>query len=298
MAETMTEQQPVAEPSRTAELAAAVRAGEYLYNPKPLYRDGLAVHFAGGWRKVLASRVMFWLVRKVIMARVARTSPEIVVRAVFCEEHVAHAMEAGVRQYVLLGAGYDTFSLRRADLLDTLRVYELDLAATQQEKFRRMRPAGLEKPRNTRYVETDLSRETVADALSRSDFDFAAPAVFSWFGVTYYLTHADIEKTLREIAGRAAPGSYVMFDYQSEAECTPPEWRNVHERTVAFVAKRGEPWLSAFHPDRIASQLQELGYTDIDHVAPAHINERFPPSQKDRSCPPFLGLIRAVTPAA
>ena len=161
-------------------------------------------------------------------------------------------MAQGIDQYVIVGAGYDTFALRRPDLMEGLTLYELDQEATQETKFQRMRTAGIEIPEAVRYVRTDLTEERLQDALARAEFDFTRPAVVSWFGVTYYLDRDSISRTLTSIAQSMAPGTTVVFDYLADSAWIPSDARPLQERAAAFVARRGEPWLSDFVPPRPA----------------------------------------------
>lgn len=286
-------------PSKTAQLVAAVRADVVKYYDNPPYLDELAIHFAGPfWRAVLANGLVRWIVVKKILSKVAPTSPVVVLRALFGEEQIPHALDAGIRQYVILGAGYDTFAMRREDLLDTLTIYELDQKATQEEKFRRMAKANIPRPRNTRYVQADLEREDMCDVLAEAGFDFDQPAVFAWFGVTYYLSHEAIRETLQTIATRMAPGSYVMFDYLSDPAFTPDDWKIIQEKSAAFVAKRGEPWIASFDPTNLESYLHDLGYHDFEHLGPQDVGPRYLAGRTDVLYPEFMGMCRAITRGA
>ena len=283
-------------PSKTAEIAAAVRADVYKYQVQPVYQDDLATHFTGPlWGTVLAHRFIRNFVVNRILVKTFPTSPCVVLRAIFGEEQITQGMASGIDQYVILGAGYDTFAMRRHDLLDRLAIYELDQQATQTEKLRRMAKAQIPRPRNTRYVAADLSQEDLYDVLVNAGLDPARPAIFSWFGVTYYLTRAAIEQTLQTIAARMAPGSYVLFDYLSDLATTPPSWQSVQEKTAEFVAKRGEPWIASFDPAQLPAYLQELGYTGIEHLPPPEITGRYLAGRTDIAYPEFIGFCRSIT---
>ena len=283
-------------PSKTAQIVAAVRADVYKYHDAPVYKDDLAIHFTGPfWRSVLANRILRNIVVNGFLAKVFPTSPSVVLRAVFGEEQIEQAMAAGIDQYVILGAGYDTFAMRRPDLLDSLTIYELDQAATQLEKFRRMAKGGIPKPRNTHYIAADLSKEDLFEVLVNAGLDPARPAVFSWFGVTYYLTPDAVTKTLKTISNRMAAGSYVLFDYLADLESTPPNWRVIQEKSAAFVAKRDEPWLTSFDPAQLPAYLEEQGYNNIDHLAPQEITGRYLVGRTDIAYPEFIGFCRSIT---
>ncbi len=299
MASPQTPSASAAKPSKTAELAAAVRADYFKYDKNPPYKDPLAIHFAGPlWTAVLANRWIRWIVLEKILSKVIPACPEIPLRALFGENQIPQALDAGIQQYVILGAGYDTFAMRHDDLLDRMTVYEVDQEVTQAEKFRRMAKANIARPRNTHYVTAELEHESLTDVLDKAGLDLAQPAVFSWFGVTYYLHHEAIREVLQTIATRMAPGSYVMFDYLADEAATPDAWKQTREKTAAFVAKRGEPWIASFDPAQLPAYLQDLGYGDIEHLAPHEVSARYLAGRTDILYPEFLGLCRAITRGA
>ena len=219
--------------------------------------------------------------------------PAVYTRARFGEDRLEIAVRQGVGQYVIIGAGYETLAMRRADLMTRLVVYELDQAATQETKRRRMRKAGIPTPARLRYVAADLNTENLDDALDRAGFDAARPALFSWFGVTYYLGEDAIRQTLRSIAAKMAPGSSVMFDYLAALESTPAAARGLRKRCADFVARRGEPWISSFSPTEIPDFLTRMGYSEIDNLEPNHIGPHYFSRHPDLVYPPLIGLCHA-----
>ena len=130
-------------------------------------------------------------------------------RARYTEDILEAAVrQQEVEQYVILGAGMDTFALRRPDLLARLQVFEVDHPGTQAHKRRRLREAGREHPAQLHFIPVDFSRENLAEALESSAYDPQAPSFFSWLGVTYYLTREAALATLRAIAAGGAPGEH------------------------------------------------------------------------------------------
>lgn len=282
-------------PSKTANFAAAVRAVHLRRASPPLFVDDLAESMCGPfWRRVVSNRVLSWLVIDVLLRRLP-TSPVVFTRARYGEDHAEAAAEQGVDQYVIVGAGYETIAMRRKDLMARLTVFELDLAGTQETKRRRMREAGIPEPEGVRYVAADLNTESLHGALERAGFDATRPALFSWFGVTYYLGRGAIRETLESIATRMAPGSSVMFDYLADADSTPAEARGLRERAAGFVARRGEPWISSFDPDEVPDFLVECGYSKIEHLEPSQVGTRYSTGQPGLVYPPFFGLCHAAT---
>ena len=221
--------------------------------------------------------------------------PAVYTRARFGEDRLEISIRQGVEQYVIIGAGYETLAMRRKDLMTRLTVYELDQAPTQETKRRRMRNAGIPTPERLRYVAADLNTENLDDVLSRAGFDAARPALFSWFGVTYYLGEDAIRQTLQSIAVKMVPGSSVMFDYLADPAWTPAASRGLQKRCADFVARRGEPWISSFNPAEIAEFLAGIGYSEIDNLEPDRIGPKYFSGHPDLVYPPFIGLCHAAT---
>ncbi len=283
-------------PSRTAELAAAIRALHRRRASPPLFVDDLAESMCGPfWRRVVSSRALSWLVVDVFLGRHLPIAPVVFTRARYGEDHAEAAAARGVEQYVIVGAGYETFAMRRPDLMKRLTVFELDQAGTQEAKRRRMREAGIPEPEGVRYVAADLNAEPLHGALRRAGFDATRPALFSWFGVTYYLGRDAIRETLRSIATRMARGSSVMFDYLADSGSTPAASRDLRRRGAEFVARRGEPWISSFNPAEVSGLLVETGYSEIENLEPDQVGPRYSSGHPDLVYPPFFGLCHAAT---
>ncbi len=285
-------------PSKTAELAAAVRALHLRRARSPVFRDDYAARMCGPfWRTVVSNSVLSWIVVDRFLGRLSPVSPVIISRARYGEERAAQAVRNGVNQYVIIGAGCETFAMRRRDLMTRLHVWELDLPATQDLKHRRMRQAGLALPEGVTYVAVDLGAENLKDALDRSGFDAGCPALFSWFGVTYYLDEAAIRQTLATIARDMAPGSSVMFDYLAESGSTPAPYRELQKRCNDFVNKRGEPWITSFLPPAVPGYLRDLGFAVVGHLEPERIGTDFLGADAGIDYPPFFGFVSAASAA-
>ena len=218
---------------------------------------------------------LHWLVVRKLMARLRSVQGEMLARARFCEDTLERAVERGTRQYVIVGAGLDSFALRRRDLASQLTVFELDYPAGQAAKRVRLRRLGEEIPVNLVFVPVDLERETVGEALARSPFDHDAPAFFGWLGVTYYLSRAAVLATLRAIADTATVGSEVVLDYSVPVETLPPEERERLQHVLDYVARRGEPWKSSFTPSEFAREVQALGYEEVATISPEEQERRY-----------------------
>ncbi len=281
-------------PSKTAELVAAGRAVHYRYDRPVILEDPYAIELCGSfWKTVVLVPPLKWLMNDVVLRRVAPVIPTFLVRALYGEQQAELAIRRGVTQYVIIGAGYDSFAMRRTDLTRSTTVFEVDQAATQNLKRRRMAKAGIPEPEQVRYVAADLNQVPLMDALAPHGFDPLKPAFFSWFGVTYYLPRESVDELFSLVLHDMAPGSAIAFDYLAEFEATPEHARKIHLQCQKFVAKRGEPWITALNPNTLVSDLKESGFSHVDHVLPWELDDRFLSGQSGLTCPQFIGLCTA-----
>ncbi len=200
------------------------------------------------------------------------TRAMVVVRSRIAEDEVARAAAGGVTQYVLLGAGLDTFAYRNPH--STVRVFEVDHPATQQLKRERLVTAGISIPQNLTFVACDFARTTVSDALPASGFNPGRPAVFAWLGVVMYLEPAEVMQTLRFVASLPA-GTALVFDYALPPSALPWVARLFYRRVLDRLAGRGEPWKSFNEPGPLRTTLTGLGFSRIEDLGPGDINARY-----------------------
>jgi methyltransferase (TIGR00027 family) len=272
------------QPSYTAMRAAAHRAAHQVIEQGRVFSDPLALAVLGASPEaVFGDEIDRPATRGMRLLIAARSR--------FAEESLAAAVARGVRQYVLLGAGLDTFAHRNPFAAAGLRVFEVDHPATQGWKRERLAAAGLEPPASLSFAPTDFERQTLADGLAAAGFDFARPAVFAWLGVVIYLTRAAVLETLGFVAGLPAP-SEVVFDYGMPRSAHPPGEQAGHARREARVAAMGEPWITRFTPGELAAELAQLGFDELEDLGPADISRRF--LGVDRPDGPGGHLIRAA----
>jgi methyltransferase (TIGR00027 family) len=196
-------------------------------------------------------------------------------RARYAEELLEKAVREGVRQYVILGAGMDTFAFRCPDLATQLQVYEVDHSATQAYKRSRLVEAGWEQPVQLHFIPVDFSRESPAAALASSSYDPEVPSFFSWLGVTYYLDRDAVSDTLRGIAEVAHPGSKVVFDYLDNDAFIPGRTARRVQIGMEYMRKMGKPMITGLAPSALAADLARLGLCLREHLSPADIEERY-----------------------
>ncbi|MFY9958573.1 class I SAM-dependent methyltransferase [Bradyrhizobium sp.] len=201
--------------------------------------------------------------------------PGVVIRSRYAEDALRAAMNRGTRQYVLIGAGFDSFALRRPAFSETLEIFEIDHPATQAFKVRRIKDCGISLPPSVHFVSADLANEDLAAALARSSFRRDEPAFFSWLGVTVYLTREANLATLHAVANVGAPGSELVFTYVDQSEFVSGGPRSLGDANVKAVTMLGEPFLSGFDPKEIANDLIRVGLELIEDLDGQRMSERY-----------------------
>jgi methyltransferase (TIGR00027 family) len=193
-------------------------------------------------------------------------------RSRFAEDELARAYAAGVRQYVVLGAGLDTFAYRNP--FTGLRVFEVDHPATQKWKRERLRSGEIAVPESMTFVPVDFEEKKLEDGLRECGFDCHAAAFFSWLGVTPYLTHDACMTTLSYIA-RMPAGSGVVFDFAVDRSLLNIGQRIALDALLRRVASLGEPMQLFFHPAKLQDELKELGFHRTEFLQRDEINARY-----------------------
>ncbi len=204
----------------------------------------------------------------------------IVARSRLAEDELQRALASGVRQYVVLGAGLDTFALRNPYRQAGLRTFEVDHPATQKHKLEVLARAGIVLPGSAQYVPVDFEKDDLEMRLHAAGFRFDEPACFSWLGVTVYLSHDAVLETLRFVAARP-PGSSITFDYRIPSATLPPIEKAIAEYSAGLFAAMGEPWISAFEPDALRQTLQTIGFGNLENLGPADLNARYFDRRRD-----------------
>ena len=259
----------------TADWVAGARALHQL-DTVHLIDDPFAAQLCGGpLRMVLRFRLLQWIVVELLLGDLKPVTQCILMRARYAEQALESAMANGITQYVIVGAGMDSFAFRRPDLLERLDVFEIDQPAMQQTKLERLDKAGLVVPTQLHFIAADLERVALIDALSGSSFDLARPAVISLLGLTYYLRPETLARTLRSIATHLAPGSHVVFDYLLDEEATSAQERDMRERLKAFVAKRGEPMVGAYSRTTMSALAADVNLAEEENATLMQVAQRY-----------------------
>jgi methyltransferase (TIGR00027 family) len=199
-------------------------------------------------------------------------------RSRFAEDALEAAIAGGVQQYVVLGAGLDTFAGRSSHA--DLRIFEVDHPATQSWKRQRLDESGIHVPVSVTFVPVDFERERLVDRLSASGFDMSMPAFCSWLGVVPYLTHEAAAETLRALGG-LAQGSGVAFDYAVPREALSAEQQAAFDWLAERVARAGEPFQPGYEPTELRALLLECGFTRVVELDGEAINARYFAGRRD-----------------
>jgi methyltransferase (TIGR00027 family) len=228
------------------------------------------------------------------------TSPfraSIVARARFIEDLVAEQAGHGVSQYVILGAGLDTFAQRRPEIASRLHVFEIDRPGPLAWKRQRLIELGFGVPEWLRLVPVDFEAgDAWSLRLADAGFDAGRPAVVASTGVSMYLTKAATAATLRQIAA-LAPGSTLAMTFLLPLELAAAEVRPGVEASAKGARASGTPFISFFTPADMLALAREAGFSDVQHVSAAALAERYFAGRTDGLRPPDNGeeLLVATT---
>ena len=281
--------------SSTALTAAAARAAHRLVDAEPLIFDDplahtllgdradglLEFHRAHGNHPILAC---------------ARTL--VTTRSRFTESRLAAAVGRGTRQYVILGAGLDSFAYRAdPSAAPTLAIFEVDHPDTQAWKLRRLDDASIPAPGTLSFVGVDFEQDVLADHLAAAGFDATVPAYVSWLGVSMYLTEDAIRETLAVVA-TFAPGTELVLDHMLPPDLCDEAGRMYAEAVGANSADQGEPWLSVLSPAEVARMCEQSGLVAVEQVSTRDSVDPALWERTDALAPIRLSaLTRAVVPA-
>lgn len=241
--------------------AAAARAAHLLVDSEPrIFADSLAALLLGDEAETYLRYHREYRDHPLL----AGTRAQATCRSRFTEDQLALAAARGTAQYVILGAGLDSFACR-SELAGRLRVFEVDHPATQQRKRALLAAAGLAEPPTLTWVPVDFETDELIAALTAAGLDPAAPAFVSWLGVTMYLTAEAIGATLASLS-RLAPGSELVTDYMLTADLRDADGVAYADLVMPDSERRGEPWLSFFTPEQMTGLLTRHGFTGVRDV--------------------------------
>jgi methyltransferase (TIGR00027 family) len=264
-------------PSATAQRVAMRRAAHQLLDDPKVFDDPVALRIIG---KESASALQ-------ADPRQFESTPLspylrafVAARSRYTEDELALGVRRGVRQYVILGAGLDTFAYRNSHPQGVLHVFEADHPTTQTWKRARLEEVGITLPGDLTFAPVDFETRTLAEGLRGGGYDPGKCTFFSWLGVTEYLTTEAVMATLRFI-GSASVGSGVVFDYMLSPSLLTPAQRSRFDGLEQRVASEGEPWQAFFDPALLTRDLRAMGFGYVEDNGPEEINARYFKNRKD-----------------
>ena len=264
--------------SLTAELATLARASQTKEPEAIRGPDDLAIRFLGpAWRIIVNNEPIRRLFRAVMTRRMPGAYGFLIPRSKSFDRFVRQELEAGATQLVVLGAGYDSRAYRFRDLIlkNGGRAFEVDAPPTSKRKRHKVKRAFGALPTHVRYVEVDFDRESLKDQLIAAGYDPTARTVFTWEGVTFYITASAVDAVLSFVAEQSAPGSGLAFDYLFRSVLDPHPTAFGAKESVEYVRRRGEPFTFGIDEDRIGTFLVERGFNLEDHLRPEEMEAQF-----------------------
>jgi len=201
-------------------------------------------------------------------------SPVSLARSAYCEKVLLHEMMLGVKQYVILGAGLDTFCFRYPELENSINVFEIDHPATQELKKKKLEAAELSIPKNLHFVSTDFTTRFSYDYLLNKGFE-SQKTFFSLLGVSYYLTEEQNASLIHQLFANVPSGSSIVLDYADENFFIEKGKFNRVENMVKMASASGEPMKSCFSYQKIEKLMERFGLLIYEHVTPTKIQELF-----------------------
>lgn len=234
----------------------------------PFFNKDIAHKYKGNPEEILR-----WITQ-------VQLSPTPLARAAYCENVLRNEITLGLQQYVILGAGLDTFCFRHPELQDTLKVFEIDYPATQQFKKQRLDEIHFNMPSNLHFVSMDFTKTFSYNDLADAGFD-NKKTFFSLLGVSYYLTKEENASLISHLFANVPTGSSIVLDYADENLFVEKGIYNRVENMLKMVAAGGEPMKSCFSYPEMEKMLESSGLLIYEHVSPAQIHERYFLNRKD-----------------
>jgi methyltransferase (TIGR00027 family) len=270
--------------SRTALGVARRRAVHQVLDQPPVLVDPIAIPLLGAHFEI------DYKVQKHPAARAFRAF--MAARSRYAEDNLAAAVTAGVLQYVILGAGLDTFAYRNP--FPELRIFEADFPATQVWKRDLLCDAAIPEPASLTYVQLDFEHHTLRESLTEAGFDTQTPAFFGWLGVVPYLTLPAFRATIDFIASLPA-SSGVSFDFALADEELSPDRRLAKAALAARAAAAGEPFRLFFRSEQLENELKSAGFQRMEQLDTNDVNERYFVQRADGLALPEEGIGKLAT---
>ena len=258
-------------PSQTALRVATHRAIHQILDIPRIFDDSLALRVLGLNVESL-SELAQQQQKEAPYSHILRAS--LAARSRYAEDELRLTIQQGITQYVILGAGLETFAYRNPYPESTLHVFEADHPATQAWKQLRLKETSIPVPRTLTYAPIDFETQTLTDGLLQAGFDTRKRSFFSWLGVSMYLSHNAINSTLQFVASLPV-GSSIVFDYMISPSLLSPLARKAFDSLSYHVALAGEPFQSCFEPSFLRDSLLAMGFVQAKDVGPEEMDGRY-----------------------
>ncbi len=262
--------------SKTAEIVAVSRARHLLrYSSPHIFNDPYAINLVGSkWRFILKNNVL----DKFISNKLSHFFPimmQHVIRARYVEDELEKMQKENKEiQYVLLGAGYDSFAYRNKN--KNIKIFELDLAGSIKSKQEKIKKIGVETPKNLKVIPFNFEMGNLQNTIEKNGFDRNKLTMFNWMGVSYYLSTPAIIKTLNEIGKFVIEGSQIIFDFTIPKTLLTIKEKEVFTKMLDWVEKRGEPMISHFDPKKIEEKLNTNSiWKKTKNVSPSELMKKY-----------------------
>lgn len=210
-----------------------------------------------------------------------------ILRSRFAEDKLKDSVERGIKHYVMLGAGLETFAYRQPQWAEQIKIIELDHPASQKLKRECLAGHQIDVPNNVTFCCVDFEKTTLDDALNNVNMDHHAPTFFSWLGVTQYLSAEAFYDMLKAFL-RFPKGSAVVFSFVLVDELLDGLNLEAAQFFARKVAENGEPWLMRFTPSRLQEQLYQLGFAKVEHLRPQDIEQLYLAGRSDQLTAPIF----------
>ena len=286
--------------SFTAMLVAYMRAYHAMHDTHKIFDDFLADHLIPENKRALIEQYLSWwneqlndtentklrsnptttssslmqVINNIINEQ--KWAAQLFSRSQYAEDTLEKAIKQGVKQYVILGAGLDTFAFRKPEMIEHWKVFEVNHPTTQEFKLHRLAELEWEHPAKLHFIPIDFMKESLVTALtSSSSYDPKVKTFFNWLGVTYFLTRNKIFTTLRSITEIAPAGSTIVFDYFDNNAFIPEKSSPQMQKSLEYLRKIGEPMITGFNPSTLAEDIASLGFHLQENLSPKDIEIRY-----------------------
>ncbi|CAH2714533.1 hypothetical protein BACCIP111895_01705 [Neobacillus rhizosphaerae] len=282
--------------SLTALVSCFARAYHASNSSQPIFNDVIASYLlkeeekqliASNWANAIAffdpgkSETLKTFAEKLQWVMNNQTIPQLVSRARYAEDGLKSAIARGVSQYVILGAGYDTFAYRQKNLPEDFIIYEVDHPATQAFKINRLQEMGIEIPANVKFVPVDFKHDSLRNELKKSGYDEQKYSYFSLLGVVMYLDKGDFFNLLSTIAEMSVNGSSFVFDYLDDMAFSDHVASKKLIQMRQITAQTGEPMVTGFDPFELDRELQDCNMLVYENLSPVNIEELYFEGRED-----------------